>query len=541
MRLLAVVLLLCACAVRAEEGRQVPQTMRTQLKVGRSLGPTETVTVRTREGGTARLVVAQRTGRRVGDLPPPPNPANRPVEARAIPVPPPVDVRSEIYVKPEMRNRARSLEMEDGIPVVTGVRVPDSPEDRFHVWRNARVINNVLQDNPAAASGNQLDAVVTPSPQVGPGKYEWLKMEPIRKPTEATLPEFILAANREETSRLRDGRRLSGAAYPDKLAYTSTAERRAEEGVRTPVLQYAHPDLGVQTAKPVQEPQVNEHFQRDQALAYFAHDIHSDRYVDAARSPYAFEPGLEEEARLEVFGQRSNSGKRQPSSYAGPNHIAPYGKYAYKTVREKPFWEKVKEHMEYGYETMSNLARPVVEPLVEATHKISENLGLVPGTRHLSEKLGVSSSSGVLIPALGLVAGGAALGLGAVAVGRFLEVDMLKRSASDDPELRRALEGATRTKRSTEEELQEVENPSGVTPTAGDPADWGSTPCAKRVFCNVITARSQDDITFMEKKMSTYLNMLHPSMASAVSGHLDDVMAAIKKGDCSVFKCPSGR
>ena len=74
--------------------------------------------------------------------------------------------------------------------------------------------------------------------------------------------------------------------------------------------------------------------------------------------------------------------------------------------------------MEYGYTAVSNLARPVVEPLVEATHKISENLGLVPGTRHLSEKLGVATSGSVFLPALGLVAGGAALGLGAVAVGR---------------------------------------------------------------------------------------------------------------------------
>lgn len=74
--------------------------------------------------------------------------------------------------------------------------------------------------------------------------------------------------------------------------------------------------------------------------------------------------------------------------------------------------------MEYGMEQVSSMARPVVEPLVEATHKISENLGFVPGTRHLTEKLGVASSGSVLLPALGLVAGGAALGLGAVAFGR---------------------------------------------------------------------------------------------------------------------------
>ena len=79
--------------------------------------------------------------------------------------------------------------------------------------------------------------------------------------------------------------------------------------------------------------------------------------------------------------------------------------------------------------------KPVSDPLVEATRKISENLGLSSSRSQTSvaqDKIGtVATGSSVLFPALGLVASGAALGIGAVAVGRYLDVDVLKRSNSE--------------------------------------------------------------------------------------------------------------
>lgn len=77
------------------------------------------------------------------------------------------------------------------------------------------------------------------------------------------------------------------------------------------------------------------------------------------------------------------------------------------------------------------------DPLYEATRKISENLGLSRSSSdHAQDKIGtVASGSSVLIPALGLVASGAALGIGAVAVGRYLDVDVLKRSMSENSNL----------------------------------------------------------------------------------------------------------
>ncbi|KAF6204544.1 hypothetical protein GE061_018704 [Apolygus lucorum] len=444
-------------------------------------------------------------------------------------------------------------------------------------------------------------------PKDVPSKIEWLKMEPITKPIVSSvvpseepvrswvppqqswytqpvtvvdysredenqfvrdrLVEYIKEANQQELSRqlawARGSRGLAepkiearvlhtpGATiYPTSLLYAPPSSQNkkviVEEGVRTPVLQYAHPELGVQPATKV-EPKVTDedklHFSRDQALAYFAHDIHSDR------SPYAFEPGLENEARVEVYGEndkRSNSGYSRPkklSYFYQTQAVAPtdkyYGKHnsykdsyvRYAQVDRRPFWEKIgdsiKEHVEYGVEKVSDMARPVMEPIVEATHKISENLGLAaPGTRGLNgfkEKLGVAGTNSMILPAIGLVAGGAALGLGAVAVGRFLDVDMLKRSAAgqltpEEMELlamehKRALDAMShygrRSRRSTEEDLQDVGHWEAVGGGGLGIAEaaWGSTPCAKRVFCQVMVSRSHDDVTLMEKKMSTYLQM----------------------------------
>ncbi|CAH0392787.1 unnamed protein product [Bemisia tabaci] len=92
------------------------------------------------------------------------------------------------------------------------------------------------------------------------------------------------------------------SVYPNSLLYSPTSKAPSrvsfEDGVRTPVLQYAHPELGVQAAK-VTAPSNDELMlkgdgRREQALAYFSHDIHADR------SPFAFEPGLEEEAKVEL-------------------------------------------------------------------------------------------------------------------------------------------------------------------------------------------------------------------------------------------------
>ncbi|XP_039294296.1 uncharacterized protein LOC111047755 isoform X2 [Nilaparvata lugens] len=437
------------------------------------------------------------------------------------------------------------------------------------------------------------------------------------------------------------------SVYPTSIMYSpasssvigpdgATRVTSVEEGVRTPVLQYAHPELGVQPAVPEAESRVrvavDEQFDdhpaggRDQALAYFSHDIHADR------SPFAFEPGLEDEARVppvaptplveRQHSQRSHSPPAPRPKKIDPPHalinshqfyiterpsgnLKYYSKYPEALVysgsvvdnRDRPFWERIgdtiREHVQTGVDKMTEMTRPVMEPLVEATQKISHNLGL--GTdremHSFKDKLGVVGTPSVFLPALGLVAGGAALGLGAVAVGRSgagdAEIERLQL------EHKRALEALDRGHTDVSGrghgdlgQLTHAQKPTMLYPSAspatqpyssaspatsdaaktlqrrrrrdvlqhvdqhvddtesnllraglGDASLWSDTPCAKRTFCQVMLSQPGDDVFLMEKKMGAFLAMLPQSSRGVLGVHLDDVMSAVRSRDCSVFLC----
>lgn len=249
--------------------------------------------------------------------------------------------------------------------------------------------------------------------------------------------------------------------FPNSVMYTpKNAKPGFDESVRNPVLQYAHPELGIQPAKAT----------RDHNEQYEIKERKNKYYVDVPKSahPYPMEP-------INGFGQsRSQSSNTQANRYYEDeyNKFSYYQKdhghnrypYSYgyiKRVPEPSLWKKLtdsmKDTIQSGMETVHQLTRPlidpiakvtqpVLDPLVEATHKISHNLGLYPsknaiqGQRYAQDKIGVAATSvaagaPAVLPALGLMAGGAALGLGAVAMGRLLDVNLMRSAGFGDEDL----------------------------------------------------------------------------------------------------------
>ncbi|KAG6454261.1 hypothetical protein O3G_MSEX008590 [Manduca sexta] len=254
--------------------------------------------------------------------------------------------------------------------------------------------------------------------------------------------------------------------FPNSVMYTpKNAKPGFDESVRNPVLQYAHPELGVQPAKATRDNVDN--YERERKVKYYTMNVPKSAH------PYPMEP-------INGYGQQRSQNNINANRYYedeynkfsyyehsyNPNQTPRYP-YSYGYIKRTPepslwkrFTDSMKDTLNTASQTVHQLAKPIIdpitkvtqpvfEPIVEATHKISSNLGLYPthavqSQRYAQDKIGVAAAAAsgapAMLPALGLMAGGAALGLGAVAVGRLLDVNLMRSSGLSDEEVQDELE-----------------------------------------------------------------------------------------------------
>ncbi|XP_065095522.1 uncharacterized protein LOC135717389 [Ochlerotatus camptorhynchus] len=241
--------------------------------------------------------------------------------------------------------------------------------------------------------------------------------------------------------------------YPVSKMYAIPGSNQIQSELddsRTPVLQYAHPELGVQPAKFV--PPESKPTKATKKILNVEFSKHNDH------SPFAIEPAMLGKDYYEASPQMKFAQKNHYDEMYQPVKMPATYPYNYGFIRrvkpERPFWVKISEQVKDGFQTgihsVHEFAKPVLDPLVEAGQKISKNLGFAKKSSEAKDKsdlLVAPAANSIVFPALGMLAGGAALGLGAAAFGRFFDMDLLRRSGEqlvmelDDLEHKRALEG----------------------------------------------------------------------------------------------------
>ncbi|XP_021706704.1 uncharacterized protein LOC110678315 [Aedes aegypti] len=242
--------------------------------------------------------------------------------------------------------------------------------------------------------------------------------------------------------------------YPVSKMYAIPGSSQLQgevEDDRKPVLQYAHPELGVQPAKFV--PPESKQPKATKKVINIEYSKHNDH------SPFAIEPAMLGKDYYNAPPPMMKFAPKSPyEEVHQPVKIPATYPYNYGFIRrvkpERPFWVKISEQVKDGFQTgissVHEFAKPVLDPLVEAGQKISKNLGFVKKSSEAKDKADLvvaPAANSIMLPALGMLAGGAALGMGALAVGRFFDMDLLRRSGEqlvmelDELEHKRALEG----------------------------------------------------------------------------------------------------
>jgi hypothetical protein len=218
----------------------------------------------------------------------------------------------------------------------------------------------------------------------------------------------------------------ANAYFPPSSRYSVTKPN--DSNLVGPVLQYAHPEFGLQSVGSSYEEQQQQQIPKNnKQIEHYSNNYQQQR--PANQPTYQIEPAA---LNTREYYNYQKAPATYPYNYGFIRRVKP----------ERPFWMKISEQMrdsfQNGFTQVQEITRPVFDPIMEAGEKISQNLGFSyqqPNqvAQDKVSHVGPVQGTSYIFPALGMLAGGAALGLGAVAMGRIFDVSSLltMRSAEE--------------------------------------------------------------------------------------------------------------
>ncbi|KAG5672172.1 hypothetical protein PVAND_002323 [Polypedilum vanderplanki] len=296
--------------------------------------------------------------------------------------------------------------------------------------------------------------------------------------------------------------------FPPSSKYSYDKSKSGE--ITTPILQYAHPEFGLQSVGSSNSYEEAKHSKPKSDYYTHPNMYQSQSPQRQNNAPmYPIEPALN---TREYYQSYQKSPAVMYPQYSSNN----YNSYIRRRQPEQPFWMKisdqVRDTLHSSFASVTDITKPIMDPILEAGEKISQNLGFshpVQNQHHAQEKVGVyvpnSSSNGgtsYIFPALGMLAGGAALGLGAVAMGRIFDVSsLLTMRSNEDTSLeedqKRALESIRRFPTTTLYlvDNDDKNNEQGKSSYVKGPVSYATSPAAqqKSNFFEVIAIPSDTD------------------------------------------------
>lgn len=260
--------------------------------------------------------------------------------------------------------------------------------------------------------------------------------------------------------------------------YYAKKPKTANEGERSPIMEYAHPEYGV---KAVTESHTST---KKPKVQYYTSDTQPAQANQQFKQPFRPQPQKNYYSTI--------IGSQKPQVY-------PYNSYLPQSIQsedEQPFYMKIAKRMHDGVQSGFDI---FIRPIMEVGKTLTQNLGFRTGYRSMGKSFSNNDDT---------------------EEGEVLSKDFA--SAIDNFDLtapenkirikRGRIVPSIRRKRGLDTDFLDLNEGENLLVDDGSSlsfrmkdfiknTDWTNTGCAKRVFCEVMIQQSPDDIAIMEKKM----------------------------------------